>query len=175
MDCYSHSDGPREPSGGHRASPWGVRRRLGGPRGTASVGRTQGVVGLSTVYGLSPGCRSVGLCRALSELCRGSVGALSVDNCRASVGLCRSILTGVGASLGRTKCNVFPRLPSYDSMGSPPVAPGLGIVVAAPLVLCQATGMPPLAREAFQIVLQSTAVSVRARQFSSARARYAIT
>ena len=46
MDCYSHSDGPREPSGGHRASPWGVRRRLGGPRGTASVGRLRAVVGL---------------------------------------------------------------------------------------------------------------------------------
>ena len=47
MDCYSHSDGPREPSGGHRASPWGVRRRLGGPRGSESVGRTQAVVGLT--------------------------------------------------------------------------------------------------------------------------------
>ena len=50
---------------------------------------------------LSPGCRSVGLCRALSGLCRGSVGALSglcrlttVGPLSASVGLCRPILTG---------------------------------------------------------------------------------
>ena len=85
------------------------------------------------------------------------------------------LIRGVGAGLGGSKCNLFPHVPSYDSMGSPPVAPGLGIVVAAPLVLCQATGMPPLAREAFQTVLQSTAVPVRAHRFSSARARYAIT
>ena len=53
---------------------------------------------------MSPGCRSVGLCRALSGLCRGSVGTLS-GLCRLttvgplsasvglSVGLCRPILT----------------------------------------------------------------------------------
>ena len=52
---------------------------------------------------LSPDCRSVDLCRSLSEslseLCRSSVGALSIDNCRTSVGplstsvnLCRSSL-----------------------------------------------------------------------------------
>ena len=74
---------------------------------------------------LSPGCRSVGLCRALSELCRGSacrdsVGTLSVDNCRTSVGplsasvsLCRtnpdrldachmSTSVGLSGSMGRT-------------------------------------------------------------------------
>ena len=47
---------------------------------------------------LSPGCRSVGLCRALSGLCRGSVGTLS-GLCRLttfgplsfSVGLCRPL------------------------------------------------------------------------------------
>ncbi len=48
---------------------------------------------------LSPGCRSVGLCRALSVLCRPSVGPLS-DLCRltefvkplsAAVGLCRPL------------------------------------------------------------------------------------
>ena len=50
---------------------------------------------------LSPGCRSVGLCRnsvgPLSGLCRVIVRPLSVDNCRplsAFVGLCRPILTG---------------------------------------------------------------------------------
>ena len=55
MDCYSHSDGPREPSGGHRASPWGVRRRLGGPRGSPSVGRTGAVVGLTLLLHSSHG------------------------------------------------------------------------------------------------------------------------
>ena len=52
------------------------------------------------VQNLSPGCRSVGLCRALSGLCRGSVGTLSglcrlttVGPLSASVGLCRPILT----------------------------------------------------------------------------------
>ena len=37
-------------------------------------------------------CRALsGSVGALSGLCRGSVGALSVDNCRASVGLCRPL------------------------------------------------------------------------------------
>ena len=47
---------------------------------------------------LSPGCRSVGLCRALSGLCRDSVGTLSglcrlttVGALSASVGLCRPL------------------------------------------------------------------------------------
>ena len=40
---------------------------------------------------LSPGCRSVGLCRALSGLCRGSVGTLS-GLCRlTTIGLCRPL------------------------------------------------------------------------------------
>ena len=49
---------------------------------------------------LSPGCRSVGLCRALSGLCRDSVGTLSglcrlttVGALSASVGLCRPLST----------------------------------------------------------------------------------
>ena len=57
---------------------------------------------------LSPGCRSVGLCRALSELCRGSVGALSglcrlttVGALSASVGLYRPILTVTTRALCR--------------------------------------------------------------------------
>ena len=51
-------------------------------------------------------CRALsGSVGALSGLCRGSVGALSVDNCRAplsaSVGLCRPILTGTTLVLCR--------------------------------------------------------------------------
>ena len=71
---------------------------------------------------LSPGCRSVGLCRALSELCRGSVGALS-GLCRLTIvgplsDLCRPLSASVGSILTGDMCDTCrPLSVCRDSVG----------------------------------------------------------
>ena len=71
---------------------------------------------------MSPGCRSVGLCRALSELCRGSVGALS-GLCRLTIvgplsDLCRPLSASVGSILtGDMRDTCRPLSVCRDSVG----------------------------------------------------------
>ena len=82
----------------HRLVMRSQRAFLGLPDKCVPFDTVHRVPFLKTRVRLSPGCRSVGLCRALSGLCRGSVGTLSglcrlttVGPLSASVGLCRPL------------------------------------------------------------------------------------